>query len=864
MRLIKSIAVSLLLAFGGLVSLYAQSRQVSGTVLDEQQLPIIGAAVMLTGGGNVGAVTDVDGNFVLSVPSGDVTLEVTCLGYESKTVAVTKSQSTITIVLKEDSMMIEETVVVGYGTQKKVNLTGAITTVDSKELQDRTSHSLTNMLQGSVPGLNITTSSGTPGSSGSINIRGVTSINDAEPIVVIDGAIGDLDRVNPNDVASISVIKDAAAAAVYGARAAYGVILITTKSGGDQDGKATVRYSGKFGWEEPTTSTDYETRGYWSVYTVDKFWQADAGKKYTTYNDYDMGQLLARVNDKTEHPDRPWVVEDVRNGKKQWVYYANTDWYHELYKDRHPVQKHSVSISGGNKAVRYLLSGSYDKQVGLIKQNPDVYQKYNLRSKIDFNINKWFKMSNNTSYFASSYTFPGVGDVQNAFAYAARHALAAFPLKNPDGSWIYSTPMISGNYNVANGRHIVYGNDKNFNMDKYNDFTNTTELKFTPVKQFNVTANFTYRNYSTSYTNRQTKFDYRVYPGAEMQYYTSGAGEDKLTETIKRYNYLSSNVFATYEETWNDAHHFTAMAGANAETWSNKNIKALGKNLLSEELNDLNLIAPDAEGNVLTEVGGGQNAYSLLGFFARLNYDYKGRYLFEVSGRYDGTSRFGAGSRWGLFPSGSLGWRISEEPFFAPAKKVVNNLKLRASYGSLGNQNVGYYSHLRTISSSYFSNYTFGEGSTKPKYTSLSNPISEGLTWETSQQYNVGLDMAMLNKRLEFTAEAYIRDTKNMLTDGDALPGVFGADPPKANSADLRTKGYELSLSWRDQFTLAGHPFGYHARATLSDFRSHITKFDNPTRTFGKSYYEGMRIGDIWGFVVDGLFATDEEAKQYT
>ena len=469
-----------------------------------------------------------------------------------------------------------------------------------------------------------------------------------------------------------------------------------------------------------------------------------------------------------------------------------------------------------------------------------------------------------TSYFASSYTFPGVGDVQNAFAYAARHALAAFPLKNPDGSWVYSTPMISGNYNVANGRHIVYGNDKNFNMDKYNDFTNTTELKFTPVKQFNVTANFTYRNYSTSYTNRQTKFDYRVYPGAEMQYYTSGAGEDKLTETIKRYNYLSSNVFATYEETWNDAHHFTAMAGANAETWSSKNIKALGKNLLSEELNDLNLIAPDADGNVLTEVGGGQNAYSLLGFFARLNYDYKGRYLFEVSGRYDGTSRFGAGSRWGLFPSGSLGWRISEEPFFAPAKKVVNNLKIRASYGSLGNQNVGYYSHLRTISSSYFGNYTFGEGSTKPKYTSLSNPISEGLTWETSQQYNVGLDMAMLNNRLEFTAEAYIRDTKNMLTDGDALPGVFGADPPKANSADLRTKGYELSLSWRDQFTLAGHPFGYHARATLSDFRSHITKFDNPTRTFGKSYYKGMRIGDIWGFVVDGLFATDEEAKQYT
>ena len=864
MRLIKPIAVSLLLAFSGLISLYAQSRSVSGKVLDEQQVPIIGAAVILAGGGSVGSVTDIDGNFALTVPSGDVTLNVTCLGYESKAVSVSNTQSMVTIILKEDSMMIDETVVVGYGTQKKVNLTGAITTVASKELENRTSHSLTNMLQGSVPGLNITTSSGTPGASGSINIRGVTSINDAEPIVVIDGAIGDLDRVNPNDVQSISVIKDAAAAAVYGARAAYGVILITTKSGSDKDGKAIVKYSGKFGWEEPTTSTDYETRGYWSVYTVDKFWQADAGKKYTTYTDYDMGQLLARVNDKTEHPDRPWVVEDVRNGKRQWVYYANTDWYHELYKDQHPVQKHSVSISGGGKAVRYFLSASYDKKVGVIKQNPDVYQKYNLRSKLDFDINKWFKMSNNTSYFASSYSFPGVGDVENAFAYAARHALAAFPLKNPDGSWVYTTPMISGNYNVANGRHIVYGNDKNFNLDKYNDFQNTTELKFTPVKQFNITANFTYRNYTTSYTNRQTKFDYRVYPGADIQYYTSGAGEDKLTENIKRYNYLSGNVFATFEETWKDAHHLTVMAGLNAETWANKNVKALGKNLLSEDLNDLNLIAPDVDGNVLTEVGGGQNAYSLLGVFARVNYDYKGRYLFEASARYDGTSRFAAGSRWGLFPSGSIGWRISEEPFFAPAKKVVNNLKLRASYGSLGNQNVGYYAHLRTISLNYFSNYTFGEGSTKPKYSSLSNPVSSGLTWETTQQSNIGLDMTMFNNRLEFTAEAYIRDTKNMLTDGDALPGVFGADPPKANSADLRTKGYELSLSWRDQFNLAGHPFGYSVRATMSDFRSHITKFDNPTYTFGKSYYEGMRLGDIWGFVVDGLFATDEEAKQYT
>jgi len=365
----------------------------------------------------------------------------------------------VTITIEEDSMALEETVVVGYGTQKRVNLTGAITTVDTKELENRTAHSLTNMLQGSVPGLNISTSAGNPGATGSLNIRGVTSINSADPIVLIDGAVGDMSRVNPNDVESISVIKDAAAAAVYGARAAYGVILITTKSGGDSKGKATVRYSGRLGWEEPTTSTDYETRGYWSVYTIDKFWLADGGTKYTTYTEHDMAELLARVNDKTENPERPWVVEDVRNGKKQWVYYANTDWYHELYRDRHPVQQHSASVSGGNKDIKYFLSGSYDRQTGIIKINPDVFRKYNLRAKMDFRINKYMKMSNNTSFYSSEYAYPGVGDVQDAFAYASRHALASFPLKNPDGSWLYATPMIAGSYNVANGRHIVFGNN---------------------------------------------------------------------------------------------------------------------------------------------------------------------------------------------------------------------------------------------------------------------------------------------------------------------------------------------------------------------------------------------------------------------
>lgn len=867
MRVFKTFAVSLFIMLSCAVASYSQNRVVSGKVFDAGQQPLIGAAVMIPGT-NTGDVTAEDGSFSLTVPEGDVVLEVSSLGYLTKKVSVAASKSFITVSLEEDNMTLNETVVVGYGTQKKVNLTGAITTVDSKELQDRASHNLTNMLQGAVPGLNITTSSGVPGSSGAINIRGYTSINSADPIVVIDGVIGDMSRVNANDVASISVIKDAAAAAVYGARAAYGVILITTKSGSDNDGKATVRYSGRFGWEAPTTSTDYETRGYWSAYTIDKFWMADAGKKYTTYTDADMMQLLARVNDKTENPDRPWIIEEVRNGRNQWVYYCNTDWYHELFRDNHPVQQHNVSISGGNKDIKYFLSGAYDREQGIMNINPDVYNKYNLRAKIDFKMNKYMKMSNNTSFYSGRYDYPGGDNIQDAFAYASRHALASFPLKNPDGTFTYGTPMISGNYNIANGRHIMFSG-KDHNTERKSDFTNTTELKITPIEQVSITANFTYRLYENRDTYRSVNMVYRRYPGADLESYTEGAGQDQLTERIRTNQYYSTNVFASYEDTFKDKHHLSAVIGANIENWNYKRVGATGQNIASEDYSDLSLVIPNSSGQVITTVQGGFNDYALMGFFARVNYDYMGKYLFEVSGRYDGTSRFAGGSRWGLFPSGSLGWRISEEPFFKNAKRVVDNLKIRASYGTLGNQNVKngssqvYYTWLRELSIKDFGGYSFGESSTMSKYSTLSAPVASDLTWETTHQWNVGVDMSFFNSRLQFTGEVYARSTKNMLTDGMDLPSVYGASVPKMNAADLRTTGYELSLSWRDQFRLAGKPFGYNLRATLSDYKAEITKFNNPTKLLS-NYYEGQRLGEIWGYVVDGLFKTDEEAKYWT
>ena len=848
------------LSIGCLSTLSAQNRTISGQVLDEQQEPLVGVAVYADN--RHGTTTAADGTFTLQIPDGNTLLNFSYVGYLPQKIKVSESRKNLIVFMQEDAVMLGETVVVGYGTQKKVNLTGAITTVNSKSLENRASHSLANMLQGSVPGLNITTSSGVPGSSPSINVRGTTSINGASPLILIDGAEGDLNRINPNDVESISVIKDASAAAVYGARAAFGVILVTTKSGSSKDGKATVRYSGRFGWESPTTSTDYETRGYWSVYIVNKFWKAESGTLYVDYTDKDMQQLLARVNDKTENPDRPWVVEEERNGRKQWVYYGNYDWWHMQYRDTHPTQQHNISLSGGNKDIKYLVSGAYDYQKGIEKEHPDIYRKYNLRSKIDFNINKYAKLTNNTSFFGSQYSFQGDGSVQNTLAYGARHALACFPMKNPDGSWLYSTPYL--NYKVGNGRHIILGEGSHRNVNRASDFSNTTRLVITPIKPLSFTADFTYRLYQTRNTNRSNNIYFREYPDAEMGVYATGAGLNQLNESVNTRNYYSANAYVNYEDTFNEAHHVAAVFGANYETLKIKNVSAWGQNLSSANLDDLDLVGQNDKGETLTGVGGGQNEYALLGFFGRLNYDYKGRYLFEVSGRYDGTSRFARGNRWGLFPSGSVGWRISEEPFFKPARKVIDNLKLRGSFGSLGNQNVSsYYTFLRLISINSFSAYSFNEGSAMAKYSTLGAPIASNLTWETAEQWDLGVDLGMLNNRLSLTADVYVRNTKDMLTDGIELPAVYGASVPKMNTANLRTKGYELSATWRDNFDLGGHTLEYSLGANMSNYQSHITKYDNKDKTFAKSYYEGMRIGEIWGFVTDGLFQSTEEAQEY-
>ncbi len=818
--------------------------KVHGTVVDESGYPLIGAAVMVKGT-TVGVITDLDGRYSITAPAG-TTLEVSYTGYLTFETAAPNGGGEINVTLNPDSRLLDEVVVVGYGTQKKINLTGAVDVVTAEEIGGRSASNTSSLLVGVVPNMNITQANGRPGQGSTINIRGVNSISsNGGPLVLIDGVEGTVDSVNPNDIESISVLKDASAAAVYGARAAYGVILITTKSG--SDGKAHVSYTGRFSVSAPTTSTEFETRGYYSAAINDYFFSTYQGAPYTQYDAEDYYNLWIRRNDKTEHPDRPWVV--VRDG--QYKYYANFDWYNYYFDHTQPTQEHDVSIYGGDKNLNYRISAGYYGGKGILKQaGGDQYDRYNVRVKLSTQVTPWLKVSNNTYLYKSQYQYNAPSSVASMFNNVKVHALASITPTNPDGTATYKVPAVIGGYIPADGTSTVLEYGKTYNIDSSNTFGTTFEAVITPFKNFNITGNYSYIQAESGYVNRAMPVPYSQTPGVIEKTTTV----DTYTDSKNRNWYNAANVFANYDNTFGD-HHFGATAGANYETRFYADVKASGTELISEDLNDLNL----AKGDVKT-VSGGKNRYAIFGVFYRMNYDYKGKYLLELSGRYDGSSRFPQAQRFGYFPSASAGWRIDQEPFFQNARKVVNLFKVRASYGKLGNQNVGYYDYIQTISTGSLS-YAFGD-TVLANGASASSPNASDFTWETVTNMNVGIDLEFFSNRLSITADAYIRDTDDMLMAMEDLPAVYGATTPKGNAASLRSKGWEVAVSWKDGFELGGKTLHYGIGGSLADYISHVKYYNNENKTIGTPY-TGQRLGEIWGYVVDGFFATDEEAANY-
>lgn len=828
-------------------------RSISGRVADASGQGIPGVGIIVKGT-TMGVITTDDGSFELQNVSDGSTIVVSCMGYVEQEFKIISTKSVYNVVLSEDEMLLDDVVVVGYGTQKKEHLTGAVAQVTAKELENRPVANLGQALQGMVPNLKVTVSSGKPGAGASFQIRGTGSPNGGSPLILVDGVESYPDRINTNDIESISVLKDAASSAIYGAKAAFGVILITTKNG-RKNQKATISYDGYFAFSSSTTSTDYETRGYYSAGIADFFMESGRGVRYTNYTDADYKALWERRNDKTENPERPWVTIENRFGRQSYVYLANFDWFNYLYNLSRPTTDHNVSISGGSDKITYLISGRYYSQEGVQKLGDDGYKSFNIRSNISIDVRPWLEVKNTTRMFSGRYTFSGVEGESTNWRRPGMHCLASFVPMNPDGTSVaYTSLTYSSTHFPADGwvAMMQQGGTGGHNLTQ--EMSTKFDFIFKIHKNLKVQADFGYKKGYLRNDYREMDVKYSKYP-EEVDTMTTNYS-DSYKEVVYDQNLYTANAFANYKNDWN-GHNLEITAGFNYETRRHRDLKAKREDLLTKELSDFNL----AVGEV-SELTGGRDERATAGIFYRAAYNYKGRYLFEVDGRYDGSSKFPRGDRFGFFPSFSLGYRISEEKFFEPLRNVVDNLKLRASYGTLGNQDVGSYDYIQSINTQkVMGNYTFDKVS-GADYAYADNPVSGALTWETVIHKNVGLDLSMLSSRLNLSFDAYIRDVKGILTQGKSLPSIYGAAEPMVNANDIRTKGWELTFGWRDSFKIAGRPFHYSLSATLADYKAKYTKVDNPSGILSDPYV-GKEVGEIWGYRVAGLFKTTAEAQEY-
>ena len=824
-----------------------QKERIAGLILDEFGEAVIGATVVLSN--NVGVVSDINGEFELEAAL-PATVNISYIGYESQMVTYNDTRRK-TITLTPSITAIDEVVVVGYGTQRKSNLTGAVSSISSKDLNLRPVISAANALQGADPSVNLAFGTGSPESGYSINIRGTVSINGGSPLILCDGVEMPLNMINANDIESVSILKDASASAIYGAKASAGVVLITTKSGGAKD-KAKVSYNGRMGWTENTTSTDFIRTGYDYV-TFANFYYAYNGVNMFLYEDEELQKLYDRRNDLVEHPDRPWV-EVAPNGN--YMYYGNFDWYGYFYNRIRPQTEHNLSITGGNDKVNYYVSGRYYDQDGIFKVVTDKYQDYSFRAKFDAKLNDWLKWSTNVSLNNNNYKYSGVSNYEMTIARLESNISPSFVPFNPDGTVMQYTNQLYANSPIGagDGGYLTSGkgrNNKNRNMVS---MVNGLELSLMKELRFNV--NYGYTQNKNLYRYRGNSFEYSRSEGI-IQEFTSGSIYDYYREVQSAPIRHLLDYYLTFDKTWNNAHNLKVVGGSQYETYRTVSTDTSMTNLSNDDLDSFSAVTPESVLSLSQTI----NAYKTLGFFGRVNYDYLSKYLVEFSARADGSSRFQENHRWGFFPSMSAGWRMSEEDFFAPAKDYVDNLKVRLSVGSLGNQQVDYYAYLQTITTDNLMNYTF-DGNSKISNARITDPVSSGLTWETVTTYNVGLDMTFLRNRLNVSTDYYIRHTKDMLIQSLTLPDVYGANTPRENSADMRTNGWEVVTTWNDSFNLGSDRFSYSVQASLGDYQRTITKYENPNKLISDPY-EGKKMGEIWGYHVEGLFKTDKEAAEY-
>lgn len=814
-----------------------QDNACTGVVVDQNGETVIGASVVVKGTTN-GTITGLDGDFSIpNVKKGDV-IVVSYVGYMNS--EIIWEGKPLKIALKEDSKTLDEVVVVGYATVKKANLTGAVSAVDDKVLADRPIVNLGQGLQGTIPNLNITTS-GQPGKGSSFNVRGETSINGGSPLVLVDGVQMDPNLINPQDVASVSVLKDAASASIYGARAAYGVILITTKSG-RKNMPTQVSFDASVSFNSPTTRPEY-------MNSMEYAHWMNAANNTTSGRDLlsqeEMEHIEAYFYDPVNNlpvfvakDPSSWQYGNCQAGK--YAYCGNTDWMKEMYKKTYPVQKYNVNINGGSDKATYYTSVGYMDQGSLMRYGDEGFRKFNMVNNINYDINNWMHVSMKTSYIRTE--LDGLAqDAVHGESWIGNDTQPLMPVKHPDGNW-------SGQGNYTNFAAVL--DEMGSRKTTKNDFWNTLALKLTPLKGLTINMDYTFNYYAEhGKVHRKTFNEYGI-DGKFLQVFQhsrpNGVSESQANDT-----YNAFNLFGDYELTLGK-HYFKVMAGYNQETKHTRGFSASRDELISNDLPSMDAATGEKY------VGNSDDSWATRSGFFRVNYSFADRYLLEVNGRYDLSSKFPKDDRSVFSPSFSLGWKLSEESWFKQATNgFFDELKIRASYGSLANQALdnGWYA--------YLSNYGTGTlgyimGGKQPQYVLPGGLVSNTVTWEKVTQWDLGLDFVILQNRLKGTFDYYQRKTTDMLGPGRILPNILGMSEPLENAADMVTRGWELALTWNDQLDNGLH---YSVGFNLSDTRAEITKYDNPTKSLSSPYYEGQIVGDIWGYESSLFQSADEIAS---
>lgn len=755
----------------------AKKSWVSGTVVDIAGEAMIGVTIAVQGA-QTGTVTDADGKYRIEAQPGDI-LVFSFVGMKKQEVTFNGKKQVIDIVMDEETNLMDEVVVVGFGTQKKVNLTGAVGVIESKSLEARPVGNAVQALQGLLPGLNITTSNNgaelnaTP----SINIRGTATIgstSSGSPLVLIDGMEGSLSNINPQDIDNISVLKDAAASSIYGSRAPFGVILVTTKSG--KKGKSTVNYSNNFRFKTPVMLPKMASSwDYINYFNDANFNNAGAYLYDDTQVQNVWDYMHGTLNDGGIQPNS--------NGK--WdtgTAYANVDWLREYYKNWSPSQEHNLSVSGGTDKLTYYVSVNYQTQDGFLRYGTDNQKRFATTGKISSQVTDFIKMDYTTRFSRTDYGRPSQMS-SNFYNEVLRRSVPLIPVTDPNG---YRLADVTYTEHLENGGRRQEQND---------DLYQQLKLTITPVKNWNIMAEMNAR-ITNDWQHEVWNLVYGHYATEPLKTYVSNLSQKKsrVYEYAYRATHLTPNFYSNYNIALGE-HNLAAMVGFQLESYKNRMLSGQRNDLISDDIPVLDQTT-DVENATLK---GNYNEWCTVGFFGRVNYDYKERYLLEVNVRRDGSSRYRRDKRWITSPSASLGWNIAREEFMKGTADYIQLLKLRASYGVLANQNAkSYYPTYLTMTTAAGKGDWLIDG-LRPNTAAAPGLISTSLTWEKIKTLNFGLDWGVLNNRLTGSFDIYSRTTKDMMGPGVDLPGTLGTSAPATNNTDLVTKGWELQIGWKDR-----------------------------------------------------------------